>query len=102
MELNKIIKKVLRETVGVPDNIVETSELIYTQIMDELRGFDMNDNVRDTISFELNGDYRISDFKFNTIEMEIQIHKINEVDTPQLAGMAFLFAARFDNEVLGI
>jgi hypothetical protein len=102
MELNKIIKKVLRETVGVPDNIVETSELIYTQIMDELRGFDMNDNVRDTISFELNGDYRISDFKFNTIEMEIQIHEINEVDTPQLAGMAFLFAAEFDNELLVI
>jgi hypothetical protein len=102
MELNKIIKKVLREAVGVPDNIVETSELIYTQIMNKLRGFDMNDNVRDTISFELNGDYRISDFKFNTIELEIQIHKINEVDTPQLAGMSFLFVAEFDNELLRI
>ena len=33
-KLNKIIKKVLKEAVGVPDNIVETAEQIYQQIVD--------------------------------------------------------------------
>jgi hypothetical protein len=37
MELNEIIKKVLREEVGVPEGIVETAELVYGQLMSELK-----------------------------------------------------------------
>lgn len=100
-KLNKIIKKVLKEAVGVPDNIVETSELVYRQVMDQIKSMDsLDDDDEININLRLNGDYRISDYKFNKIDLTLEIIRTDQVQTGQIVGMAFEFASRLDNETI--
>ena len=81
MELNKIIKKVLREAVGVPEGIVETAELVYRQVMDQIKSMDsLDDDDEINLNLRLNGDYRISDYKFKRIDLILEIIRTNNVD----------------------
>lgn len=101
MELNKIIKKVLREAVGVPEGIVETAELVYRQVMDQIKSMDsLDEDDEINLNLRLNGDYRISDYKFNKIDLTLEIIRTDQVQTGQIVGMAFEFASRLDNETI--
>lgn len=98
MELNKIIKKVLREAVGVPEGIVETAELVYRQVMDQIKSMDsLDDDDEINLNLRLNGDYRISDYKFKRIDLILEIIRTNNVDKGTIAGMSFNFKSELDN-----
>jgi hypothetical protein len=97
-KLNKIIKKVLKEAVGVPDNIIETSKQIYQQIVGKVKDSDIIDE--ENLNFNLTGDYRISDYRFKKIDLEIEMIKTDKVDIPTLAGMSFRFNSKLDDVTL--
>ena len=102
MELNKIIKKVLREAVGVPEGIVETAELVYSQLMNELKSLGSIDEDDEKLHFRLNGDYQISDYKFKKIDLTLEIIRTDQVDKGTLVGMAFMFKSKLDNDTLKV
>lgn len=97
-KLNKIIKKVLKEAVGVPDNIVETAEQIYQQIVGKIKDTDITDE--ENLYFNLTGNYQISDYKFKKIDLVVELVKTDKVDRATIAGMAFVFKADLDNLTL--
>jgi len=79
-----IIKRVLKEVLGVPSNLTQTAkevyEAIYNDIPENLDFDDIND-----YSSEIYGDFTISDYKFKKIEFSMNIR---EYDTLLIAGMA--------------
>jgi hypothetical protein len=102
MELNKIIKKVLREAVGVPEGIVETAELVYGQLMGELKSLSPISEDDENLHFRLNGDYQISDYKFKKIDLSIEIVRTDQVDKGTLLGMSFRFKSQLDDNTLKV
>jgi hypothetical protein len=102
MELNKIIKKVLREAVGVPEGIVETAELVYGQLMSELKSLNSISEDDEKLHFRLNGDYQISDYKFKKIDLTLEIIRTDQVDKGTLVGMSFNFKSRLDNNTFKV
>jgi hypothetical protein len=96
--LNKIIKKVLKEAVGVPDNIVETAEQIYQQIVDKIKDTDIT--YEENLYFNLTGNYQISDYKFKKIDLVVELVKTDKVDRATIVGMSFVFKAYLDNLTL--
>lgn len=102
MELNKIIKKALREAVGVPDGIVETAELVYGQLMKELKSISSVSEDDEKLYFRLKGNYQISDYKFKQIDLALEIIRTDQVDKATLAGMAFNFKSRFDDNTFKV
>ena len=102
MELNKIIKKILREAVGVPEGIVETAELVYGQLMSELKSLNSISEDDEKFHFRLNGDYQISDYKFKKIDLTLEIIRTDQVDKGTLVGMSFNFKSRLDNDTFKV
>jgi hypothetical protein len=102
MELNKIIKKVLREAVGIPEGIVETAELVYGQLMSELKSLNSISEDDEKLHFRLNGDYQISDYKFKKIDLTLEIIRTDQVDKGTLVGMSFNFKSRLDNNTFKV
>lgn len=102
MELNKIIKKALREAVGVPDGIVETAELVYGQLMKELKSISSVREDDEKLYFRLKGNYQISDYKFKQIDLTLNIIRTDQVDRATLAGMSFNFKSRFDDNTFKV
>jgi hypothetical protein len=102
MELNKIIKRVLREAVGVPEGIVETAELVYNQLMGKIESIDSIGDDDEKLHFRLNGDYQISDYKFKKIDLTLEIIRTDQVDKGTLVGMSFHFKSRLDNNTFKV
>jgi len=102
MELNKIIKRVLREAVGVPEGVVETAELVYNQLMSKIETIDSIGEGDEELHFQLNGDYVISDYKFKKIDLTVEIIRTAQVDKGTIAGMSFMYKSHLDNDALKI
>ena len=92
MELNKIIRRVLKEAVGVPDGVVETAEKVYNQVMKNIKSIG-SIGEDEEISLGMNGDYKISDYEFKKIDLDLEIFRTPKVDVGTIAGMSFRFAS---------
>ena len=66
------IKEWLFEKTGVPDGIYETSVLFYNKIIEYLNN-NKDKSINDSLQFVINGDFNISDFKFNESTIEFKI-----------------------------
>jgi hypothetical protein len=99
MELNKIIRRVLKEAVGVPDGVVETAEKVYNQVMKNIKSIG-SIGEDEEISLGLNGDYNISDYEFKKIDLDLEIFRTPKVDVGTIAGMSFRFASQLNNKTL--
>lgn len=99
MELNKIIRRVLKEAVGVPDGVVETAEKVYNQVMKHIKSIG-SIGEDEEISLGLNGDYKISDYEFKKIDLDLEIFRTPKVDVGTIAGMSFRFASQLNNKTL--
>lgn len=67
-DLSMIVRRVLAEKMGVPDNITQTAEHIFNEIYDNFSSDTTEYNPKQQPpKIELNGDYVISDYHFNTI-----------------------------------
>jgi hypothetical protein len=81
-----IIKKMLREALGVPDNIIETSIDLYDDIINELKRIILPYNVNgknNSFILKFNKPYHIGknkDFKFRRLGIKINLKRISEAD----------------------
>jgi len=79
-----IIKRVLKEVLGVPSNLTQTAKEVYEAIYNDIpENLDFDDI--DNYSNEIDGDFTISDYKFKKIEFSMSIR---EHDTLEMVGMA--------------
>jgi hypothetical protein len=86
------ISKMLREALGVPNNILKLGRDVYTRFLDNLEselpnsGDDFSE-YRDY--FYLNGDFVISDYNFKRIEITVEIFNADIKETAVLASMNY-------------
>jgi hypothetical protein len=72
------------EAVGVPSNIINVAREIYNKIYYEINRFD---NINDLINSELSfpGEYQISDYKFDIVNMNINFYPHTEIATARMS-----------------
>lgn len=87
MELRNLIKKVISEALGVPNNLYETSVELYEKILPELKDIDRSSlDSENTYVLSLYDKFRIADFYFNKIVVEIRFYFSKEIQKPLLFG----------------
>lgn len=98
-EIKKIIKKIITERLGVPDNITKTSELIYNQIIQLIDDSSETNEIGDTFQKSLYGDYGFMDLRFNEILLEIKTSESSEPNEPlELYGLTVSAPSHIDKD----
>lgn len=79
MELEKIIRKTLRESFGVPDNLINVAKTAYVELLKQI---DVNNSMDDFKSENIvvRGDFKILDYTFNKIVFRFQFENVNNFD----------------------
>ena len=94
-----LIKKLLKEAVGVPSNIVETGDIIYNQLLEEVKHLLNKDkSPYKEYEFTLKGDYTISDYKFSKVNLTLNLEHFEQLDDVLIFGMSYGFRAKMDTE----
>jgi hypothetical protein len=87
INVKELIRKILKEEVGVPSNIVNVANQLYNQVIDNLED---NEPIGDfdNVDTYIKGKFKIGDLKFKTIIYTFEF-KTNDVDDEiGIAGMA--------------
>ncbi len=98
-QMDSIVKNLLSEAVGVPEHIIESAEELYEIVINLLKNMDDYDNKQEFSVDDL--DLKISDYTINSLELEVEIHEMDDYDGPvtmMSAGVANQF--RFDRKLL--
>jgi len=92
------ITKMLREALGVPNNILNLGRYVYTAFLDNLKSeLPNSDDFNDYLDvFRLDGDFVISDYSFKTITIKLEIYNTNIDKTAVLASMNYQPNITFD------
>lgn len=81
-------KKNIFEALGVPDNLHETSLKVFDRIVNWVRNLKKADFKKgDGARIILRGDYRIADFVFSNVKLQLGVEVIEEVEEPTLMSM---------------
>ena len=83
------MKKNIREAVGVPSNIHETSEKIYKKIyswVKNLKKEDLEPGVGAQKDFR--GQFQIADYPFSTIRVKLGVEPHKKITEPELMSMS--------------
>lgn len=83
------IKKILKEALGVPHNIVEVSKNAYQRILNwvkRLNSEDFESNQGATMNFRV--DFQIADFRFTTLKVKLGVDGHPKVKKPEIISMA--------------
>ena len=89
MQLREKIKNLINESLGVPDNLYETSLKLYDKMILKFKGFDksMLDNENSfTIGFQ--DKFRIADFQFSKVFITFYFDKMKKLDKPEIVAMS--------------
>jgi hypothetical protein len=105
--MRDLIKKILKEAVGVPSDIEKASENLYNDLINEIRALDnseLEDIDLDNIKFMFinrDGRYSFSDFKPKQIFIKINIgfYDSTEYTDPMIIGMAHSNQAKIDDDL---
>lgn len=65
--------KLINEKLGIPDNIVETTNLIFSKIINYLKKNKDEVMFDNSLNFTVSDDFTISDYKFNSITIFINL-----------------------------
>lgn len=98
------VKQLLREALGVPDNIIKLSTWVYDEFVDRLKtnlpdsdGWDFDgwdDNVL------LKGNFNIADYRFSKIKINYNIRLSKSITEPSVYGMAFSYKSDFNDSTM--
>jgi hypothetical protein len=83
------MKKNLKEAVGVPENIHETSEKIYKKVFNwvkNLKEEDLQPGVGAQKDFR--GQFQIADYPFSTVRVKIGVEPHKKISQPELMSMS--------------
>ncbi len=99
-QMDLIVKKLLSEAVGVPNNILESGKQLYDLISDELKTITSKE---EKYEFELEDvEIIVSDVNFDKINLDISVEEIEDFpfNTPKIASMGVGNEFRFDEGVM--
>lgn len=83
------VKNILKEALGVPDNLYETAELVYEMILPRIKSLKKSDLDEDNqYDIEFEGDFRIADFNFRDIEITFTIIEEEKLEKPEIISMS--------------
>jgi len=88
LERKPLIKKVLREALGVPDKIYETSQQVYKKISSWVETLDESDfesGEGANTSFRVN--MNIADYHFTTLKVKLGIESHKKIKEPEIMSM---------------
>lgn len=94
-KLRLLWDKLLNEVVGVPDNILETGEEIYEDILIEI---DLLNKVKDIYKLNIQGNYRISDVTFTDLNVDLVVVTDDNLSEPTLISMGFGLASEMKQD----
>ena len=77
--------KFLNEALGVPDNLYETSLQIYDKILSKLK--DLKSSDINGLNLVFKGKFRISDFEFSTVNVDIHFIIEPKISEPDIMSM---------------
>lgn len=83
------MKKNIKEAVGVPENIHETSEKIFKKIANwvkNLKKEDLEPGVGAQKDFR--GEFRVADFPFSTVRVKLGVEPHKKIKVPELMSMS--------------
>lgn len=95
--MRETIKKVLREALGVPEGILESSNELYEIIKREVG--DLSGDLEDEYVFDIDDvELNIIDLEINQINFTLSLEITDYVSSIQLLGMAYGHHSSFDNK----
>jgi hypothetical protein len=71
--MKELIKKVIKEEVGVPSNIVNVANQIFNHVIENIVDTDTVEEI-DDVKFYYEGKFRIGDLKFKMIDYQFNFH----------------------------
>lgn len=89
------ILKILKEEVGVPKGILEVSESIYYELLNDIKKINYSTEQTE-YKFSFKKGYSISDYDISKIILELRLFTTEKVNEPTLIGMAFQGNIEFD------
>lgn len=89
------ILKILKEEVGVPKGILEVSESIYNELLNDIKKINYSPEQTE-YKFSFKKGYSISDYDISKIILELRLFTTEKVNEPTLIGMAFQGNIDFD------
>lgn len=84
--MKELIKKIIKEAVGVPNNIVNVANQIFNHVIDNLVDTDTVEEI-DDFKIYYEGKFKIGDLKFDAIDYRFEFH-IDDKYEIGIAGMA--------------
>ena len=96
MNMKKIIRKVLKEALGVPEGIVESSKILYSNILSEMEKIP-SDSTENEYDFKFNVSLLIGDYTINNVDFNLEIRENDRATEPIIT--SFAFGAGYDVEV---
>lgn len=81
--MRSLIKKLLKEELGVPKGIYETSLLIYDDILSLLKGEKVTKE-KYNYSLSRSDNYKINEYEIKTIQLTLNVQETDLVDTIEL------------------
>lgn len=100
--MRDLIKKILREEVGVPRGIVDSAQRLYNDIVSRLKRKTITGNSNFILTFKnVDGKYSFSDFQdFESIKVEFEFKEYSETDMHKgilILGMGHNSQSRLDD-----
>ena len=85
--MKELIRKILKEELGVPDNIVNVANQIFDNILSNVKDNETIEEL-DNKEFIFKDNFQIADLKFKKVEFSFDFRINHEDDNIQIAGMA--------------
>jgi hypothetical protein len=86
--MNIEVRKIIREELGVPENLYETASKLHTNLVNKFNELTMGDLDDDNeFTFTLSGRYHISDYYFNNINVTTKIIESDRTDKIIISSM---------------
>lgn len=88
-QVKGLIRNVIREALGVPENIYETANEVFQKFSNSLKKIDSKEPIEPGLyNFNVKGTFRISDFTFSTVKINVKIEENEKFNQPELISMA--------------
>lgn len=83
------IRKIIKEALGVPDNLYETAVDLYNRIIPKFNNFDIDLlDENDTFRIGFQGKFRIADFEFSKVFITFHFEHSKKLKSPEIVGMS--------------
>lgn len=93
-QLKYINESELKERLGVPEGILETSKDLYYDILNEIKTFDSIEQLKN--GFQITGKYKVGDHIFEKIFVNFDFMEDTQF-TPEMAGAANMTKQKLDS-----